>query len=244
MDLTGTTIAFDLDGTLVETAPDLIEAVNRALGAAGVPSLPIEAARPLISRGARGMLEYGLVQARAPNPAAQADLLLPRFLAHYEGHLADRSRAFPGVPDALEALRAAGASLVVCTNKPTLLATRLLDQLGLLHLFDRTAGPDSVSARKPEPAHLVETIASVGGRLDRALLVGDSDVDALCARAAGVPIILVSFGYSEIPASELAPNALIDHFDQLQDACRRLSVSYGSGETAWLINCMPGGKSR
>lgn len=225
MSLHGTTIAFDLDGTLVETAPDLIAAVNQTLCGAGVAPLPFEAARPLISRGARGMLEHGFAQSRAADPAGQADLLFPRFLARYEDHVADQSRPFPGAPAALAALRTAGASLIVCTNKPTQLAAQLLDQLGLHRWFDGISGPDSVSARKPDPAHLREAVATSGGQLESTIFVGDSDVDARCARAAGVPLVLVTFGYSEVPPEQLAPDALIGHFDELVEACLRIRSS-------------------
>lgn len=220
--LNGATIAFDLDGTLVESAPDLIGAVNAILIAEGFEPLPYHEGRPLISRGARRVLQYGLAAAGAQDPAARADALFDRFLAHYCAHIADESRPFPGVVGALKVLKAAGAKLVVCTNKPTDLSRSLLVELDMAGLIDDVVGVDAVSAIKPDAAHLIEAVAAVGGDLARALMVGDADTDAGCARAAGTPLILVDFGYTEIPAAALAPDILLHHFDDLVDACARL----------------------
>ena len=220
--LRGATIVFDLDGTLVESAPDVIGAVNAVLVADGFEPLPYDTGRPLISRGARGVLQYALAAAGAQDPAAGADALFGRFLAHYGAHLADRSRPFPGVVGALEHLRAAGARRVVCTNKPTGLSRRLLAELGMAGLIDDVVGVDAVSAVKPAAAHLIEAVAAVGGDLARTVMVGDADTDAGSARAAGTPLILVDFGYTEVPAAELAPDILLHHFDDLVGACVRL----------------------
>ncbi|CAA9584251.1 MAG: Phosphoglycolate phosphatase [uncultured Thermomicrobiales bacterium] len=220
--LDGATIAFDLDGTLVESAPDVIGAVNAVLIAEGLEPLPYHEGRPLISRGARGVLLYALTAAGAQDAAARVDSLFGRFLAHYGAHVADESRPFPGAVRALEVLGAAGARRVVCTNKPTGLSHRLLAELGMDDLVDGVVGVDAVSAVKPAAAHLIEAVAAVGGDLARTVMVGDADTDAGSARAAGTPLILVDFGYTEIPAAELAPDILLHHFDDLVDACVRL----------------------
>jgi phosphoglycolate phosphatase len=220
--LDGATIALDLDGTLVESAPDLIGAVNAVLVAEGFAPLPYHEGRPLISRGARWVLQCGLAAAGAPDPAAGASALFGRFLAHYSAHVADESRPFPGAVGALKALKAAGAKLVVCTNKPTDLARSLLAELGMARLIDDVVGVDAVSAAKPDAAHLIEAVAAVGGDLARTVMVGDADTDAGAARAAGTPLILVDFGYTEIPAAALAPDVLLHHFDDLVNACARL----------------------
>lgn len=157
---------------------------------------------------------------RAQDPAARSDALFGRFLARYRAHIADESRPFPGAVGALEALRAAGARLVVCTNKPTGPARGLLAELGMAGLVDGVVGVDAVSAIKPDPAHLIEAVAAVGGDLARTVMVGDTDAGA--ARGAGTPLILVDFGYTEIPASTLAPDVLLHRFDDLVDACARL----------------------
>lgn len=220
--LNGATIAFDLDGTLVESAPDLIGAVNAVLIAEGFEPLNYNQGRPFISRGARWLLQWGLASAGAQDPSARAAALFGRFINHYSAHIADESRPFPGVIDALQVLKAAGAKLVVCTNKPTDLSRSLLTKLDMLGLFGGVVGVDAVSAIKPDAAHLIEAVAAVGGDLARTVMVGDAATDAGAARAAGTPLILVDFGYTEIPAAELAPDALLHHFDDLVDACAGL----------------------
>lgn len=220
--LHGATIAFDLDGTLVESAPDLIAALNSILTAEDLKSLTLEDARPFISRGARWLLQWGIASNGVPESAARAAALFDRFIIYYGAHIADKSHPFPGVIDALNVLRAAGAKLVVCTNKPTTLSHSLLAKLGMVDLFDGIVGIDAVTAAKPDAAHLIEAVRAVGGDLARTIMVGDADTDAGTARAAGTPLILVDFGYTEIPAVELAPDILLHHFDDLVDACTDL----------------------
>jgi phosphoglycolate phosphatase len=220
--LSGAAIAFDLDGTLVDTAPDLIGTLNWLLAQEGLAPLPLAEARPFIGRGARWMIERGFQAANAPLAPAQVQPLFDRFIDRYTGHIADESRPFPGCVAALEALKADGAKLVVCTNKLTGLSKALLDALDLTRLFDAVIGADAAPAIKPDPRHLQTAIAAVGGDLARAIMVGDSATDAGAARAAKAPLILVSFGYTEVPAKELAPDVLIDRYDQLPGACLRL----------------------
>ncbi|MNL03665.1 Phosphoglycolate phosphatase, chromosomal [compost metagenome] len=220
--LDGATIAFDLDGTLVESAPDLIGAMNAILIAEGLAPRAYDDARPFISRGARWLLQWGLAGAGVQEPAARAAALFCRFIDHYSEHIADESQPFPGVIDAMKVLRAGGAKLVVCTNKPTGLSISLLTRLGMAELFDAVVGIDAVTAAKPEAAHLIEAVAAVGGDPARTVMVGDADTDAGAARAAGTPLILVDFGYTETPAAELAPDILLHHFDDLADACAAL----------------------
>jgi phosphoglycolate phosphatase len=220
--LANAAIAFDLDGTLVDTAHDLIGTLNWLLAEEGHPPLPLAEARPFIGRGARWMIERGFQAADAPLAPADVQPLFERFIDRYTGHIADESRPFPGCVEALEALQAEGAKLVVCTNKLTGLSKALLDALDMARLFDAVIGSDATPAIKPDPRHLATAIAAVGGRLDRAIMVGDAGTDAGAARAAKVPLILVSFGYTEIPARDLAPDILIDHYDELPSACVRL----------------------
>jgi phosphoglycolate phosphatase len=220
--LAGATIAFDLDGTLVDTAPDLIGTLNVLLGEEGLAPLPLEEARPFIGRGARWMIERGFTAAGATLAAERIPDLFDRFIVRYLAHIADESRPFPGVVAALNAMQAAGAKLCVCTNKRTDLSVALLDALDLTRHFDAVIGADLAPAIKPDPRHLTTAIAAVGGSLERAILVGDAATDAGAARAAGAGLILVSFGYTEIPAHELAPDILIHHFDELPVACVRL----------------------
>jgi phosphoglycolate phosphatase len=217
--LNGATIAFDLDGTLVDTAPDLIGTLNILLADEGLTPLPLDEARPFIGRGARWMIERGFTAAGAPLAPSRVPELFDRFITRYLAHIADKSRPFPGVVAALEAMKAAGAKLCVCTNKRTDLSVALLDRLDLSRHFDAVIGADLAPAIKPDPRHLTTAVDAVGGSIARTIMVGDAATDAGAARAAGAGLILVSFGYTEIPAQELAPDILIHHFDDLPDAC-------------------------
>ena len=231
--LKGATIAFDLDGTLVDSAPDLIGTLNVILAEEGVAPLPFEAARPFIGYGARRLMERGF-QARGLEIAPGAiEPLFARFIAHYDAHSADLTRPYPGATAALTQLRAAGARLAVCTNKLTGLSIGVLEKLDLAQFFDAVTGADAAPAAKPDPRHLIAAVEAAGGRMERAIMVGDAATDAGAARAAGVPLVLVSFGYTEIPAAELAPDVLIDHFDELLPACVRLLTACGA-QTAGL----------
>ncbi|HEX4098519.1 MAG TPA: HAD hydrolase-like protein [Caulobacteraceae bacterium] len=220
--LSGAAIAFDLDGTLVDTAPDLIGTLNWLLAQEGLAPLPLAEARPFIGRGARWMIERGFQAASAPLAPAQVQPLFDRFIDRYTGHIADESRPFPGCVEALEALKTHGAKLAVCTNKLTGLSKALLDALDMARLFDAVIGSDAAPAIKPDARHLETAIAAVGGSPGRAIMVGDAATDAGAARAAKVPLILVSFGYTEVPAQDLAPDILIDRYDELPAACLRL----------------------
>lgn len=226
--LSGAVVAFDLDGTLVDTAPDLVGTLNAILAEEGLAPLAMRHARDLIGHGARRLLERGFLAAGAPLPEERMPGLYARFIDRYRTHIAEGSRPFPGVVEALEELRASGARLAVCTNKPTALSEALLEALDLRRLFAAVVGPDAAPAAKPDPRHLETAIAAAGGSPARAVLVGDAATDAGAARAAHVPLVLVSFGYSETPAAELEPDVLIDRFDQLPAAARRLLVR-GSG---------------
>lgn len=220
--LNGATIVFDLDGTLIESAPDLIAAINSVLVPENFQPLNMEEARPFISRGARWLLQWGITKGGTPVSDAKAAEFFQRFLTHYSAHIAVDSHPFPGAIDALTVLRNSGAKLVVCTNKPTALAHSLLSELMMDGIFDAVVGPDAVTAAKPDAAHLIEAVQAVGGDLKRAIMVGDADTDAGSARAAGTHLILVDFGYTETPAASLAPDILLSHFDELVGACTQL----------------------
>ncbi len=220
--LDGTTIAFDLDGTLVDSALDVIGAVNAILIAEGLAPLDYAKYRAFVSRGARWLLQSGLAASGVENPAARTAPLFERFSQYYETHIADESLPFPGAVAALKELTAADTKLVVCTNKPTHLARRLLAEVEMIALFYGVVGVDAVSASKPDAAHLIEAVAAVGGDIRRSIMIGDAEPDARSARSAGIPLILVSFGYSETPISALAPDILLHQFGDLTDACCEL----------------------
>jgi phosphoglycolate phosphatase len=227
--LDGAAIAFDLDGTLVDTAPDLVGTLNVLLAREGLAALPLAQARPFIGKGARWLIERGFQAAGASLEPQRTQDLFDQFIAHYRGRIADESRPFPGVEAALDRLADAGARLAVCTNKRTDLSVALLDALGLTRRFQAVIGADATPAIKPDPRHLALAIAAAGGTAERAVLVGDAATDAGAARAAGAGLILVSFGYTEIPAAELGPDVLLHHFDDLPDACAGLLAACGPG---------------
>jgi phosphoglycolate phosphatase len=215
-------VAFDLDGTLVDSAPDLIGSLNLVLHEKGLPTLSLQQARPMVGRGARAMIEQGFIAAGEPLDPEESPVLVRRFIAIYRDRIALESRPFEGVETALDDLAAAGARLCVCTNKFTDLSVALLDALDLSRRFAAIVGPDLAPAPKPDARHLIAAVEAAGGRADRALMVGDSASDVGAARAAKVPSIVVSFGYTEIAAAELGGDHLIDHFSQLAPLAARL----------------------
>lgn len=210
---------FDLDGTLADTAPDLVGALNAVLGSEGLPALPFEKARDLIGAGARALLQRGLSEAgHPPAEPERMEKLFTAFVAYYSDHLNDHSALFPGVPEALDRLADEGWILAVCTNKFETQSLRLLDLLGIGNRFAAICGRDTFPHSKPDPRHLTLTIDRAGGFAQRAVMIGDSGTDISTARAAGIPVVAVPFGYSDIPVAELAPDRLIHHYDQLHEA--------------------------
>jgi phosphoglycolate phosphatase len=222
------TVVFDLDGTLVDTAPDLVDTLNIILGREGLPPVPFAAARKMIGGGARILIERGLQAEGRPGIGAEVDRLYKDFVAHYGEHLADRSQAFPGAVAAIERLAAQGCRFAICTNKLESLSVRLLEALGISRHFAAICGQDTFGMQKPDPRILLETIRKAGGQSGRAVMVGDSVNDIEVARAAKVPVIAVDFGYSETPVSALNPDVIIGGFDKLPAAVGRLFGLHGS----------------
>lgn len=217
-------IVFDLDGTLVDTAPDLVHTLNHVLTGIGCPQVSMAAIRPMISFGARRMLKEGLHAAGREPTGAELDLLLAEFLEHYDANIAVESRPFPGAPAALKRLKAAGARLGICTNKHAAVSRKLLTALNMDHFFAAIVGRDTLPVSKPHPGHLTGTIARMGGAPERSVMVGDSGADVQAAKAAGIPVVAVTFGYSEAPVSAYKPDRLIDHFDELETAIAEILV--------------------
>jgi phosphoglycolate phosphatase len=220
--MNGATIVFDLDGTLIDTAPDLIDTLNIVFAREGLPPVPFETARTLIGGGARAMIVRGLEAEGRTVVPAELERLFQDFLAHYSEHIADRSRPFPGLTDALDALAVNGSRLAVCTNKLEHLSVLLLKQLGLAHRFAVICGQDTFGVQKPDPEVLRRTIAAAGGTLRNAIMIGDSLTDIRTARAADVPVIAVDFGYTDRPLSELGPDRIISRFTDLPLAVAEL----------------------
>jgi phosphoglycolate phosphatase len=216
------TLVLDLDGTLVDTAGDLVAALNHVLAGEGVGPIALADAVKMVGNGARAMLRTALVESGREPAKEELDRMQADFLAYYLDNIAVVSRPFPGVPEALDRFAASGWRLAVCTNKFERAARLLLDELGLIGRFAAISGQDTFAAMKPNPLHLTETIRVAGGVPTSAVMVGDSDVDAATARNARVPSVLVTFGYSPVPAVTLGADRLIDHYDQLFETAKRL----------------------
>ena len=218
------TIVFDLDGTLVDTAPDLISALNFVLDREGLPPVPLASARNLIGAGARRLIERGLEAEGRAMTVKDIDRMTADFIDYYAEHIADASRPFEGLESALDDLSARGFLLAVCTNKLEWLSKRLLDQLGLSSRFSAICGADTFGISKPDPAILQQTILRAGGQLSSAIMVGDAGPDIGVARRAGIPVIGVEFGYTDIPMADLKPDRLINHMRELPAAVRSLAA--------------------
>jgi phosphoglycolate phosphatase len=217
------TVVFDLDGTLVDTAPDLINALNFVLDREGLPPVPLHSARNMIGAGARKLIERGLeVEGREASPA-ELVRLTDDFIGYYAEHIADTSRPFDGLDRALDDLAALGCRFAVCTNKLEWLSKRLLDRLNLSSRFSAICGADTFGVSKPDPAILRQTIARAGGELATTVMVGDAGPDIGVARRAGVPVIGVSFGYTDVPIADLKPDRVIDHMGELKAAVESLT---------------------
>jgi phosphoglycolate phosphatase len=216
------TVVFDLDGTLVDTAPDLIKALNFVLDREGLPPVPLHSARNMIGAGARRLIERGLeAEGRVATPA-DITRLTGDFIDYYAAHIADGSRPFEGLEDALDDLAGRGYQFAVCTNKLEWLSKRLLDQLGLSARFAAICGADTFGVSKPDPAILQQTVARAGGQLASTVMVGDAGPDVGVARRAGVPVVCVEFGYTDVPVADLKPDLLIGHMRDLPAAVETL----------------------
>lgn len=218
-------LVFDLDGTLADTAPDLIAALNRVLREEGLPQVPMETARDMVGFGGRALLQRGFAADGRSIEPARLERLFDRFLAHYEAHIADATHLYPGVVEALDAFGSAGWRFAVCTNKLEHTAIQLLTVLGIAGRFAAICGQNTFAAPKPDARALTGTIERAGGVVARTIMVGDSKTDIAAARAAGVPVIAVDFGYTDQPIATYAPDRIIGHFSELQDAVAALEAA-------------------
>jgi phosphoglycolate phosphatase len=218
------TIVFDLDGTLIDTAPDLIDTLNFTLTQHRLPAVPFATARPLIGGGAKAMIERALATEGRNCSPADVDRLYAAFVAHYGDHIADRSRPFPKVEAALDILAARGDRLAVCTNKLERLSKLLLEKLDLARRFAAICGQDTFAVQKPDPQILRSTVMRAGGDPKRAVMVGDSITDIRTARAADIPVIAVDFGYTDVPVVQLRPDRVISSFAELPAAVDDLAL--------------------
>ena len=216
------TVVFDLDGTLVDTAPDLISALNVILSREGLPPVPLKSARTMIGAGARKLIERGLeLEGRVTTPD-DINRLTRDFIEYYAAHIAEASRPFEGLEAALDDLASRGYQFAVCTNKLEWLSKKLLDELGLTPRFAAICGADTFGVSKPDPVILQQTVARAGGQIGATVMVGDAGPDVGVSRRAGVPVIGVTFGYTDVPIVDLKPDRLIEHMRDLPDAVEAL----------------------
>lgn len=199
---------FDLDGTLIDTAPDLADTTNVVLAAEGLPPVASETLRTFIGMGAKAMIQCALKAHGVDVDAAELTRIRDAYLEHYASRIARLSRPFAEMTAALDALEAAGVACAICTNKQEGLARQLLDELSMTERFVAVTGGDTFAVSKPDPAHLLGTVERAGGRPERTVYVGDSRIDYETARAAGLPIVGVTYGYSDVPMEELGPDRL------------------------------------
>lgn len=216
------TLVFDLDGTLIDTAPDLAAATNHVMARLGLAAVDDKEIRPWVGHGALKMIEQA---ARAHGRTlSEPELydLFEIFILYYSDNIAVASRPYDGVVAALTAFQHRGVSLAVCTNKLERHARQVISELGLATFFSALTGRDSLGVYKPDPGHLTGTIALAGGKPERAVMIGDSETDIKTAKAAGIPVVAVTFGYSVEPVASFAPDITIDHFAQLGAAVEQV----------------------
>ena len=215
-------VVFDLDGTLVDTAGDLHLVLHELMEAEGLPTPTLESVRGMIGDGARALVERGFNAAGVTPGPGRLDELYTRFLDLYVEEPCRDSRLYPGALEALDALEAKGCRLGICTNKPQRPTELLLELLGVAGRFGAILGGDAVASKKPDAAHLVAVLDRLGATAADAVMVGDSRNDLLTARAAGVPCVLVTFGYTQVPARELGADVVVDSLADVPGVLERL----------------------
>jgi len=222
-------IVFDLDGTLIDTAPDLLDSLNHCLEIARMQRVEETQLRRYVGMGGKVMIERAFTAQGKPLAEDRLAELLVVFLEHYTQNIPGRSLMFPGVEQALGRFAAAGYLLAVCTNKYESMSRKLLEALDIANRFAAICGQDTFAFRKPDPRHLTETIRLTGGDPDRAVMVGDSRTDIDTAKAAGIPVVAVDFGYTDRHVREFEPSKVISHFDELTPALAERLISNAHG---------------
>jgi phosphoglycolate phosphatase len=216
-------LLFDLDGTLVDSLPDLTNALNEVLRERGYAALLPREVKPMIGDGMPMLLARGF--AARGGTAAEAQAVQPRFVEIYEATATHLTRPYPGVPETLAALREHGYATAVCTNKLQRATEEVLRGMELDGLFDGYAGGDRFAVRKPDPGHLLGMVDLLGGDPRRAAMIGDSENDALSARAAPMPLILMRYGYARIDPAQLGADRVLDRFDELPQTLAALGLN-------------------
>ncbi len=219
-------VVFDLDGTLVDSAPDLIDTLNVLLAGEGLPPLPLEEGRKMVGAGGRVLIRRGLEASGAKMSDARIEEMFAAYLARYEEHIADKTRFYPGAEQAMDRLRDVGWNLAILTNKYEKPAVKLVQALGSLGRFKAVCGQNTFPVCKPAAGALFATIEKAGGDPRRTIMVGDTITDVATAQNAGLPVIAVDFGYADQPVATMNPNRVIGHFDDLYEAVHDLQASF------------------
>ncbi|WP_395666396.1 HAD-IA family hydrolase [Methylocella sp.] len=219
-------LVFDLDGTVADTAVDLVATLNAILTREGLAAIPFKDAVGMVGSGAKALLQRGLKANDVTVDEKRLDELFTDYLAHYEAHIADDSTLYPGVTKALDRFEAAGWTFAICTNKVESSARLLLTALGVAQRFKAICGKDTFDVSKPDGDALLQTIAKAGGDPRRAIMVGDSRTDIDTAKNAKVPVVAVTFGYTDLPVETFEPDRIVKSFDELFDAVEELSAVF------------------
>lgn len=208
-------LVFDLDGTLADTAPDLLSSLNHCLTLEGIEHVDSAALNSYVGQGARVMLERAFAARRRPLPSEKLDELQAIFFTHYSAEMPGKTALYPGVDRVITEFSTRGYALAICTNKLESMSLKLLQGLGVASHFAAICGGDTFGYRKPDPRHLFDTIARAGGSNNLAVMIGDSRADIDAAKAAGIPVIAVDFGYSDRHVRDFEPSKVISHFDEI-----------------------------
>lgn len=221
------TVVFDLDGTLIDTAPDLMHATNAVLTAQGRRAVDLDEVRSMVGHGARKLIVRGFALTGDTLDDENLEPLFQDFIDFYIANIAVGSSPYPGVVNLLERCAAAGLSMAVCTNKLEALSVRLIAELNLSHYFGAIIGPDTIGIAKPDAAPYHAAVERAGGVRGASVMIGDSETDINTAKAAGAPSIGVSFGYTDRHVSHFNPDHVVDHFDEIWPI---LEGTYGAGQ--------------
>ena len=216
-------LIFDLDGTLIDSAPDVCASVNRALAGMGRRELALEETKDMVGWGGRVLMERALAKTGEAGTEDEIDRALEGFLSTYAAHPAEHTIVFPGALQALEGFRDAGVKMAICTNKPTATTPPVLQAMGLDGFFDVISCGDAVPHKKPDGRHVKLVVEQLGATLETTAMIGDSENDISAAIDAGIKSVAVTFGYAHVPLEELGADALIDHFDDLPRMLRKIS---------------------
>lgn len=208
-------IVFDLDGTLIDTAPDLLESLNHVIVSDGLPPVDQQKLRKFVGFGGRVMIQNAYDDVSKHLEDQKLDLLLADFIAHYTANMPGLSQPYPGLLTALDSLKQAGCNFAICTNKTEMLSKQLMDALSMAHQFEAICGQDTFPVRKPHPDHLLKTIEMAGGDRQNAIMIGDTPTDFATAKGASIPLVAVDFGYCDEPVSKYEPDKIISHYDEL-----------------------------